>query len=352
MDDGLVCASSPHLFEMLTTEIQRHLTKAEIISDASKYIGMEIQYMRDQQMVTLSLRSKIDALTTTGAVVTTAMGSSVNLRRDPPNSDNDSILSEIGKLRFIADHGRWDILLATGEVSKHADHPSDQQCRVLDRIKNYLRSTNDLSLVLGDTDDIELYAYADASSTAEGNSTCRIAGCLFLGRKSGAFDAFSRVCPIVGLASAYDETVATMEVVKRVIYARDILDFLRFTPVGPTRIYVDSRSMIELAKQLKYNAKNAVVNKRLNAIREQINNGLVILYFVKSEDNVADMLTKPLPAEPFLQHRQRILGGVIQQSHLVLLVGRAKLEEWSVHLLGPTVYKGYGVATDHDIAGL
>jgi hypothetical protein len=48
---------------------------------------------------------------------------------------------------------------------------------------------------------------------------------------------------------------------------------------------------------------------RLAYIRELINNGILALYFVPTELNVADVLTKPLEPPRFIRHRTILLEG-------------------------------------------
>jgi hypothetical protein len=48
---------------------------------------------------------------------------------------------------------------------------------------------------------------------------------------------------------------------------------------------------------------------RIQFIRECINNGLIELVFVRSEDNVADVLTKPLDKETFNKHTDKLFNG-------------------------------------------
>jgi hypothetical protein len=47
-------------------------------------------------------------------------------------------------------------------------------------------------------------------------------------------------------------------------------------------------------QMLKQTHKARNINMRIQFIRECINNGLIVLLLIRSEDDVADVLTKPL----------------------------------------------------------
>jgi hypothetical protein len=48
---------------------------------------------------------------------------------------------------------------------------------------------------------------------------------------------------------------------------------------------------------------------RIQFIRECINNRLIELVFIRSEDNVADVLTKPLDKVTFDRHTDKLFNG-------------------------------------------
>ena len=117
----------------------------------------------------------------------------MNLRTSPANSNNNSLLPITGKLRFIADRCRPDILVATGEISCGGDkNPSDNHILTADRTIRYLKLTKDLGIIFNREPNINLFGYTDASYNTDGRSKCRLGGCIFLGYNSGAIMSYSR----------------------------------------------------------------------------------------------------------------------------------------------------------------
>ena len=68
-------------------------------------------------------------------------------------------------------------------------------------------------------------------------------------------------------------------------------------PVPPICIHCNSQSAIGRAQNSMYNGKCRHICRRHNAIRQLLSIGVISLHYVKSKDNIVDMLTKGLNGE-------------------------------------------------------
>ena len=87
-----------------------------------------------------------------------------------------------------------------------------------------------------------------------------------------------------------------------------------------TKIFVDNKSAIALAKNPVFHDQSKHINTRYHYIRECITRKDVHLECVKSHDQVADIFTKPLKQEDFTKLRSLI--GVTKS----ILRGKYKLD--------------------------
>ena len=78
---------------------------------------------------------------------------------------------------------------------------------------------------------------------------------------------------------------------------------------APIKIYIDNKAAIELCRTLRTESRTKIINTRINFIREQINKRIIELIFIRTDKNVADMFTKPLPNEKFEEHRDKVMSG-------------------------------------------
>jgi hypothetical protein len=67
------------------------------------------------------------------------------------------------------------------------------------------------------------------------------------------------------------------------------------------RVYVDNRSVIVLAKNPVYHERSKHINTCHHSIREYVENKEVKLISCKTNDQVANIFTKPLKRETFIR---------------------------------------------------
>lgn len=313
VDDGLLVTTDHALAKQFIDDLMKSVRKAVINSEVKLFLGMDIVHKVDRGMsfYTVSQERYIkDNFDQWHHVVRTPMSTTSNLRVAVPNSNNESLLPFTGKLRFLADRTRPDILVALGEVSTGgANEPSDEHVSVCKRIMNYLTSTKSMEMRLGGEGPVELFGYCDAAYITDGKARSRLAGCLFAGLYAGAIHSFSRNDNTVSHSSTEPEIKAIDLLCREIVYYRRVKKFLGYEPTKPTRIYVDSRSAIEICKTLKTNSRVRHINMRIHFIRELINARVIELYFVPGRVNVSDALTKPLQRDLFERHIGIILHG-------------------------------------------
>ncbi len=51
--------------------------------------------------------------------------------------------------------------------------------------------------------------------------------------------------------------------------------------------------------------------------REEVRKGTISIYHTRTEDQIADIFTKPLPEVPFMKFREKMMGwGVVKSKHI------------------------------------
>ena len=81
---------------------------------------------------------------------------------------------------------------------------------------------------------------------------------------------------------------------------------------------VDNTAAIALATDYQLTRRSAHMTVTLNFIHEHVENGTIVLRYINTDNNVADVLTKALPVESFDRHSESLsrgFGGVLPVSH-------------------------------------
>ena len=109
-----------------------------------------------------------------------------------------------------------------------------------------------------------------------------------------AFTWVSKKHTFVTLSTSEAEYVVATSRVFHAILLQNLLKEMSLPQEEPTKIYVDNKSVIALAKNPIFHDRRKHIDTRYHYIRECIARKDVQLEYVKSHDQVVDIFTKPL----------------------------------------------------------
>ena len=107
-------------------------------------------------------------------------------------------------------------------------------------------------------------------------------------------------------SSSEDEYIDTSDSCKDVLFFIRNLKFFGFKINFPVKIMVDNKGAIFMTKNSSIK-KNKHIHTRYLFVKEYIDNGIVDVEYIKSENNLADPLTKSINKELFQNHMGRII---------------------------------------------
>jgi hypothetical protein len=236
-----------------------------------------------------------------------------------------NIQKEVGQLRWLADHTRPDILYATSALGSKATNPHNNHLLGVNHLMNYLHSTRDITLNLGGTDDnLTLLAMTDASYIPYADSKAQLAYTIYINKTSGSICSRSIKASTVAHSSFDCEMDALDTAVRKIVELRGLLSEIGQPQTEPTKIYVDNEAMIMIAESHKISDKSAHIVMRINYINQEIKAKSIVLYYIETTDNIADIMTKALIFPVFIHHRPLLLEGF---NNLELSNKKRKLEE-------------------------
>jgi len=116
---------------------------------------------------------------------------------------------------------------------------------------------------------------------------------------SGAISWASKKQPIVALSTAETEYVAATAAACQVIWMRRMLRSLFQEQAKGTVICCDNSSAIALSKNVVFHKRTKHIDTKFHYIRELVNNGEIVLKHCRTQEQVADILTKSLGHKSF-----------------------------------------------------
>lgn len=207
---------------------------------------------------------------------------------------NEEFRKLIGMLLYLVTNTRPDIAASVSILSKNVQKPRDNDMLEVKRVIRYLKGTRDLKLQLNDTKQVEvLHAYSDASWAEDKDDRKSTTG-YYCSVNGGAISWSSRKQNIVTLSSCEAEYVALTETCKEVTWLREIASAFEIKNNGPTTIFTDSQSCIAIIENQKFSNRTKHIDARYHFIKDQVGSGRIKLIYCPTNDNIADLMTKPL----------------------------------------------------------
>jgi hypothetical protein len=212
----------------------------------------------------------------------------------------------LGSLMYAAVATRPDIAYAVNTLARYQENPGPAHFTALKRIFAYLHATANWCLtydakntpgpLVGFTD-------TDGHST-EGRHA--ISGYVFT-LNGGAVSWSSKRQELVTLSTTEAKYVAQTHAAKEALWLSMLRSEVLGRPLAPLTLYADNQGAIALACNDRFHARTKHINIRYHFIRELVEQKKILLAYVPSVSNVADILTKAL-ASPLFKHLASKLG--------------------------------------------
>ena len=132
---------------------------------------------------------------------------------------------------------------------------------------------------------------------------------IFLSLDSGAIICKTTKSKNVAISSTDPEIRSIHTAMIDIIWHRAFLEELSYTQEEPTVIYTDSQPAIDICYAINTDGASKYLVRKINHIKQEIRRGEIQLKWVRTEDNPADIGTKPLPFSLHDKHAKTLLTG-------------------------------------------
>ncbi|CAM8971492.1 unnamed protein product [Rhodiola kirilowii] len=182
------------------------------------------------------------------------------------------------------------------------EFPAERHMLAAKKILRYLKGTIDYGIFYKRGKVSKLIGFTDSDYAGDVNDRKSTSGFVFM-MGSGAVSWSSKKQQIVSLSTTEAEFIAGASCACQAVWLRRILGELKFPQVEATAIYCDNNSAIKLSKNPVLHGRSKHIDVRYHFLRDLTKDGIVELMHCKSEDQIADILTKPLKIATFVKLR-------------------------------------------------
>jgi hypothetical protein len=285
--------------------LHEHLAREFEMKDLGElkyFLGIEVS--RSDKGIFLSQRKyALDLLSETGMTAcspaSTPMEENLKLHGDsnqvPTNKERYQRL--VGRLMYLA-HTRPDLAYSLSVVSQFMHSPSEEHMNVVTRILRYLKSSPGKGILFTKGHNLDVNGYTDvdwAGSIQDRRSTSGyftfVGGNLVTWR--------SKKQEVVARSSAEAEYRGMAKAICELLWIRNLMIDLHIKPVNPMKLYCDNKAACDIAHNPVQHDRTKHVEVDRHFIKEKLEEKLIEVPHVRSQDQLADILTKALSNHAF-----------------------------------------------------
>ncbi|CAM8989664.1 unnamed protein product [Rhodiola kirilowii] len=232
-----------------------------------------------------------------------------------PPVDKTLYRSIVRSLRYLT-HTRPDLAYSVGIVSRYMEFPTTEHMAAVKHILRYVKGTLDLGCFYQKKkgeEELHLVGYSDsdmAGDVDDRKSTTGVA--FFMG--SSLISWMSQKQKVVALSSCEAEYIAAATAACQGVWLERLLGDLLSRSTSKVVLNIDNKSAISLCKNPVHHDRSKHIDTRFHFIRECVEEGKIVVKHVSTNDQLADILTKPLGRLKFLEMKGRIGMQVVKQT--------------------------------------
>ena len=333
VDDCICCGTREEI------KYQKEMIRKEfgIVEDGRlrKLLGIKYKWEKDvkgERYITMSMNDKAEEIVNayekyaSKKVVTfgTPACTGVTLENnDEEPVDVEQYRSIVGQIMFYSTKISPEIANSIRNLAQHMINPGIQHWKALERLVGYIKGKETHELILRKPKELRNYSYVDASFAdckdtrrSTGGDIHTLGGCIT--------SWSSKRMKAVTLSSAEAEYVSLTDACKEVKFEQMLIDELTGEYKYPAIIYEDNQAAIFLTKNKQVSARTKHIDTREHYVRELVNENRIDVEYVKTSENLADIMTKNTPNQIFKPFSTEILNGM---THIQNKIYRKRLHD-------------------------
>ena len=338
VDDIIYAGISTKIFE----RFEKHLEKSfniKIAGEINQYVGFQIN--QSNQGLTITCSKYIENITNryrvadARAMMTPApQGIVLFDESHQPLRDRTKYQSIIGALMYATTLCRSDVSYIVNYLARFNQKPTKELFRIAKRVLIYLSTTKDLGVTHKPSKKMVLTGFVDSDWAGERHDRKSVSGYIIYFNDSPLVYRTKKQT-VVALSSMEAEYMALSQCIQHALYIKRLLRFLDTRLDEPLTVFCDNQAAISAMRSAEVTKKSKHIHPRYHETKKTIAEELekhetrkmskhvhlrekylqdlvmkdkVLLRYVPSESNPADLLTKVVATKIFERLRKRLVN--------------------------------------------
>lgn len=308
VDDLLIIGSDEGEVNKLKSVLSLNF-KMKDLGRASNYLGINIEQDISAGTITINQSANLKGVLHKYGMkdcksVSTPMDTNFNhehLKRQSPESQEIETMCRriIGSLMYAMLGSRPDLSASINILSRYQASASNDLLTALKRILRYVKGTVNLNLIFKRQEKSAiLTGYVDSDWGGDKCDRKSTSGYTFM-IKDCVVSWSSKKQSTVALSSTEAEYIALSVAICEACWLRKLLCDLKINNIDPIVLFEDNQSAIRVAKNFDNSKRLKHIDIRYCFVNEKINNNIIDVQYLDTENQIADVFTKPLSRVKF-----------------------------------------------------
>jgi hypothetical protein len=279
-----------------------------MMGELTYFLGFQVKQLKDgtflsQTKYTQDLLKRFGMMDAKPAKTPMGTDGHVDLNKGGKSVDQKAYRSMIGSLLYLC-ASRPDIMLSVCMCARYQSDPKECHLVAVKRILRYLVSTPYFVIWYPKGSTFDLIGYSDsdyAGCKVDRNSTLQT--CQFLGRSLVSWSSKKQTS--VALSTTKVEYVAAGQCCAQLLWMTQTLRDFGYN-LSKVPLLCDNESAIHMADNPVEHSRTKHIDIRHHFLRDHQQKGDIEVYHISTENQQADIFTKPLDEKTFCRLRSEL----------------------------------------------
>jgi Reverse transcriptase (RNA-dependent DNA polymerase) len=319
VDDILLACATALVLEQVLSSLSARF-KVRRMGTPSTFLGVDIQYDRGAGTVFLSQAGYVgtlvkrfgvqDAFSALTPMVTDIYREMSDHQNDPHTAQ--PFKSLLGALIYVSVWTRPDISHAVSVLSSCFSDASDFHYQQALRVLRYLKGTSEYGVLLGGGELQDLKVFVDADWAQDVRDRKSYGGHIFKLGSSPILWSSKKIKGLPSLSSAEAEYTQLTFAIRDILWVKPLLLSFGGKLGSNLVIYEDNNAAVAILHSDQNSSKSKYMDVKMKFCCEAVKRHKFQIMYIKSENNVADMLTKPLSQQKLERMKKKVLWQTIR----------------------------------------
>src|SRR5258707_4592507 len=237
--------------------------------------------------------------------IVTPLDPKVKLEPNPDRNQGDrsnAYTQLLGELQYVANAMRPDITYAVNRLASYTANPDLKHQTALKHVLCYLSGTKDYGITYKNIPNLEFMflSYTDAAFADREDKKSTSGYVIITAGSAITWKSGKQGLTVQSTTEA--EYIALWEGGQEASWLRNLYQELGYPQRMPTTIYCDNTSAVAIAKNPLYHKRTKHIDTKFHWIREKVQIGRISVESCRTDDQTADILTKPLTRDKHIKH--------------------------------------------------